>query len=264
MSTLKTLDFWSQHHLDENMVGHWKIGPLELWLKRYPNEWRIYSKGHQNYALKDIQKIIPFTEAIPAHLDVHRFGVNHTCEELYFNPVLAERPVVVRPERPFHLPAKEQVAIFVSNSVWLNVAYGKKNSNLVTLPILRPSDTWFGRDTMEGELCFSARTKAKIRFSDLEFFPYRAVTKIIIENKSKKDLFLERVKVPIPYLSLYISQEQVFFTDTIVFTKTDDDSHAIHYEQPPQDVAGKCLIIHRPHRIEERSLVSKALANLLG
>lgn len=261
---LRALDFWNTHNLALDNIGHWKIGPLELWIKRYENEWRIYSKRSSNPSIKEINAKVPVLENIPPNLDAQRFGVRETSPELTFHPVLSDRAVVVRPEKPFHLPAKEEVSIFVNTSVWLKISYGPAKMPMATLPIYRPSDTWFGSSTTDGELCYSARSKAKIRFNDLEIYPYRAVTNIQLQNKSNTDLFLERIKVPIPALSLYLSEEQVYFTDSMIYCREPDAKHINITYNPPPKVAGKCVLIHRPHVRLEQNLVSKAISQLLG
>lgn len=262
---LKTLDFWTSHHIPHMGIGHWKIGPLELWIRRYENEWRIYSRSLENPSLKDIAVQIPSPENHPPNINVLRFGVQETTDTLTFQPVLADRPIVVRPEKPFHLPKKEEVSIYVMHSVWLRINFGKQQVMLTTLPIYRPSDTWFGPSTIDGELCYSARSKAKIRFNDLELYPYRAVTKIQLQNKSSQDLFLERIKVPLPSLSLYLSENQVFFTDSMIYSKQPDAKEVnITYNPPPQDVSGQCILIHKPTQRSEQNFVSKALTQLIG
>ena len=262
---LKTLDFWNQHQLANNTIGHWKIGPLEFWIKRYDNEWRIYHRSLENPSLKDITIQLPAIDTQPSNIEVQRFGVHETCDQLTFQPVLANRPIVVRPEKPFHLPSKEEVSIYVSHSVWLKISFGLKNTPLITLPIYRPSDTWFGSNTIDGELCYSARSKAKIRFNDLEIFPYRAVTKIQLQNKSNSDVFLERIKVPLPSLSLYLSEKQIHFTDSMIYTRQPESKEiSITFNPPPQDTAGKCLLIHKPHVRYEQNFVTKAINHLLG
>lgn len=262
---LKALDFWTSHHLPTMAIGHWKIGPLELWIRRYENEWRIYSRSLENPSLKDILVQIPSSENHPPNINVHRFGVHETTDILTFQPVLADRSIVVRPEKPFHIPAKEEVPIYVMHSVWLKVNYGASHINLTKLPIYRPSDTWFGSSTIDGELCYSTRSKAKIRFDDLELFPYRAVTKIQLQNKSNNDVFLERLKVALPSLSLYLSENQVFFTDSLIYSRQPEGKEInISIHPAPQDVAGKCILIHKPLVKQEQNLVSKAINHLLG
>ena len=262
---LKAIDFWTSHHLPNMEIGHWKIGPLEFWIRRYDNEWRIYSRSLENPSLKDIVVQIPASDNHPPNIDVHRFGVHETTDLLTFQPVLADRSIVVRPERPFHLPTKEEVSIYVMHSVWLKINYGPKHTTLTTLPIYRPSDTWFGSSSIDGELCYSARSKAQIRFTDLELFPYRAVTKILLKNKSSTDLFLERLKVALPTLSLYLSENQVFFTDSLVYNRQPEGKEInISVHPAPADVAGKCILIHKPTIKYEQNLVSKTINHLLG
>ena len=262
---LKAIDFWTNHFIPAGATGHWKIGPFEVWIRRFDNEWRIYSRSLENPSLKDIIVQVPALSPHPHNIDVHRFGVHSTTDQLTFQPVLADRPIVVRPEKPFHIPAKEDVSIFVMHSVWLKINYGVKQITLTKIPIYRPSDTWFGSSTIDGELCYSARSKAKIRFEDLELFPYRAVTKILLQNLSNQDVFLERLKVALPSLSLYLSETQVFFTDSLVYsTQPGGKEISITINPAPQAVAGKCILIDKPSVKTERSFVSKAIHHLLG
>src|SRR5690606_13684881 len=116
----------------------------------------------------------------------------------------------------------EEVTIFVSTPLWLNLTVGPEFTRLLSMPILRLSDSWFGVDPTEGELCYAARSKAKLRFEDLSLIQYRAVTKIILCNSSSQQMFLERIKVPVHNLSLYRSKEDGLLTETITIVKDDD------------------------------------------
>ena len=58
------------------------------------------------------------------------------CELL---PNLADRPVVARPAVPFFIPPGEELELFVSTPIWVQLRSG--TTDLVELPCLRPSDT---------------------------------------------------------------------------------------------------------------------------
>src|SRR5690606_271541 len=159
-----------EYQMDLDATGHWKLGPLHLWVARFKNEWRISNTSSHDPDDRTIEVESPFKghTSIPKDIEIARFGGKETGSSIRFTPALADRPVVIRPEMPFYLPSNDEVTIFVSTPLWLNVTVQPNSRKLFSIPILHLSDSWFGADPTEGELCYAARSKAKLRFEDLK------------------------------------------------------------------------------------------------
>ena len=91
------------------------------------------------------------------YANTERHASSETAEAVWLRPLLADRALVSRPVTPLYVPAGETVIIFVRSSLWLRIEAGDSLIPLQELPILRPSDTWFGLTTMEGEFVTPAR-----------------------------------------------------------------------------------------------------------
>lgn len=259
------LNIWDEYQIDQGTTGHFKIGPLHLWVTRFKNEWRISSNSNNDSEDRTIEVEIPFHGIIPTNLETSRFGGKETGSGIRFTPILADRPVVIRPEMPFYLPSSEEVTIFVSTPMWLSLTVAPQFNKLFSFPILRLSDSWFGPDPTEGELCYAARTKAKLRFEDLTLIQYRAVTKIILRNESSKQLFLERVKVPVNNLSLYRSKDAGLLTETITIVKDDDHKEMrLRLDKPKETEFGSAAKISMPREPLEKNIFLKAINTLIG
>lgn len=256
---------WDEYQIDLQASGHWKIGPLHLWITRFKNEWRISSSSSHDPDDRTIEIEVPFEKEFLENIETNRFGGKETQASIRFSPALADRPVVIRPEMPFFLPANEEVTIYVSTPLWLNLTLEPQARKLLSIPILRLSDSWFGPDPTEGELCYAARTKAKLRFEDLSLIQFRALTKIILKNSSSKQLFLERIKVPVNNLSLYHSTEAGLLTETITIIKEEDQLEMkMRLEKPTEAEFGKPIKISMPRDPIQKNIFLKAINTLIG
>ncbi len=259
------MKIWNEFQIDTKASGHWKIGPLHLWITRYKNEWRIGSTSSNDPEDRKIEIETPFKGEFPLEIDTNRFGGKETEATVRLTPAMADRPVVIRPEMPFYLPSNDEVTIYVSTPLWINITVEPKSRKLLSLPVLRLSDSWFGPDPTEGELCYAARSKAKLRFEDLSLIQYRAVTKIILKNNHNKQLFLERIKVPVNNLSLYQSEQAGLLTETITIIKEDDVSEMKMKLDSPNEVEfGSPIKIAMPREPIQKNIFLKAFNTLIG
>jgi len=51
-------------------------------------------------------------------------------------------------EQPLGVPPGEQASVYVSSPLWVRIETGKPAKLLCELPTFRPSDTWFGPNTI--------------------------------------------------------------------------------------------------------------------
>ncbi|HEX6551088.1 MAG TPA: hypothetical protein VF117_10480 [Gammaproteobacteria bacterium] len=247
-------------------MGRWHIGPLELWVQHLAGEWRLaWRSGEelmQQVARVELNLPIRSPEA---DMQVYRFSLRETDRPLRLSPALADRPVVVRPEMPLFIPSGEEVTLFVSTTLWVTVSAGSQSPMLIEMPTLRPSDTWFGPNTRQGELCYASRTLAHTRIEDIVPRPHRAITPVRIRNHGHEPLLLERLSVPVPLLTLYENKAGEFWTQSVLLERSGRDDQArlqLGDARLPGGMALKQIGV--PRQIDDDSSVFRALSRFFG
>jgi hypothetical protein len=178
-------------------------------------------------------------------------------------PRLPDRPVVSRPDTPFYVLAGEEIRLFVSSPVWVHVLSGERE--LLEIPIYRPSDTWFGPSTREGEVCYASWTSGRTELAELPRRPHRAVATVRVENHTEKSVLVERLNIPVPYLALYAAADGSLWTQGVTLRMVEDGATAeIHIakEGPPE--APGATRLADPREDADRNLLVRALSALIG
>ena len=220
-------EWWGSVVIPHDRCGRWRIGPLSLCIQRLEGEWRISRSTSGDATATDLEVEVPCE--CPELLDeeeVSRFGVSGANETLLLRPALADRDVVSSPQLPFYIPAGESVTIYVSHPLWVQVLMGKEETVLDEFAIHQPPDTWFGPDTQTGKLCYAARSFCELRRAAVHDRPHRATTALLVKNRAATELYLERIKLPVPYLSLYADPDSAnLWTEDVVLEGFED--HAL-------------------------------------
>lgn len=237
------LVWWGRYSLDANQTALWEIGPLKLAIQRRTDEWRI--------AYEPVQEVNPDTtnwQFQPAAPDIStldyantaRYASGETAQTVWLRPLLADRALVSRPVTPLYVPAGETAIIFVGSPLWLRIEVGDPPVPLQELPILRPSDTWFGPTTMEGELCYASRTYARLNLENAPIGPRHAVTQVTIQNRANTQLLVEHLKLPVPYLELFEASDGLLWTQGVTMTRSrDTDMADFQIAQTPPEHFGE-------------------------
>lgn len=206
--------WWQPQTLALDECWRYAIGPMTLYLKRQPQEWLFsheYCKDPDSAYRVESQS----AACLPELLACQRFIFKHSPATFRLQPKLLERPVVIKTRQSVSIPAGEQCIFYISTPVQITLCLQDPLQALFTLPIQRLSDTWFGTNTQQGELCFADKTHARHSLEDIPARPHRAVTPITIENRSAKMLTIDKLSIPLPYLALYGGDDGSLWTDPI-------------------------------------------------
>jgi hypothetical protein len=215
------LDWWGSFALDEGLdVLAWRIGPLILQARYWPQEWRLAWR-HLDDPQDTAQDFARLAEMDETDCRIARFGLREAGRALALRPRLADRSVVVRPDTQLFIPPGEECLIYVSTPAWVEVTTGN-GLVLAEVPTYRPSDSWFGPDTRDGELCYASRTLARLRIEDVVPRPHRIVSPVTVRNRGADALQLERVSVPVRLLPLYATARHQLWTQPLVMERTAD------------------------------------------
>jgi hypothetical protein len=220
------MQWWGSYELTNGRWARWRIGPLELFAQPRGQEWLFASRtvGAPLDASLEIEPTVDH-EPDPARYKTLRYVVGRACGRLKLAPRLPDRPVIFQPERPLYVLAGQDVVLFVTTVVWV-AAINEDDRNLYETPVQRPSDTWFGPNTMEGELCYSSRTSARTDRAALGYMPHRAATPIEIRNHGFDTLEVQQLRVPLPALALYHDRQDLLWTDAVLFLREHHESQA--------------------------------------
>lgn len=256
--------WWGEYTFSDGQALRWRIGPLSIHIQRLSREWRV---GYQrtNSADDPVVAVERARPADPAAIPEvqHRFVYRRTTDTLWLTPALADRSVVARPVSPFYVPPGEEAVLFVSSPLWVHIAANYNRQLLESVPIVRPSDTWFGPSTREGELCYASTTHCRLSLEELPIRPHRAVTPVQIINRATESLLIERINLPVIYLSLYSAEPGQLWTDMVTITREALDENAslrLHKRPPPQ--ASEATLVCEPQLHADKGILSRAFTAL--
>jgi hypothetical protein len=223
---LKMKPWWGEFEFALGQTLRWQIGPKALSISRAEGEWIVASEEGRDRLDRRLTVAEAAAKLIGDEVDVERFAVRDDSRTLRLVPALPDRPLIVNTAKPFFVPANEAATLYVSVPLWFRVLLAGSDAELVDSATARPSDTWFGPDTLSGEFCYASRTNARLHMGDLPFRPHRAVSTVRIRNYAASTLPLEKLKVPVQNLSLFASDEGHLWTETLTLERKENSENA--------------------------------------
>lgn len=220
--------WWGTYQVEEGQSRFWRIGNLIVCVDRVTNEWHIASC--QVGSVTDNPDSIDDNFSIPTEKLNFKTFTFHTQADIELKPVLANLPLSSKLEHPLHIPGGEDILLYVSSPVWVRVETGKGHTILDEFPTLDLSDTWFGPNTREGELCYAGHTQCSPHLKDIPSGPDRITTPMLIKNHARDTLVLSSVIVPLEYLSVYCDDANFLWTEQLYVYREEDDDPATEVE----------------------------------
>lgn len=223
--------WWGTFSLDQHSGGEWQIGPSTLWVYRSSHDWRVVHRPSMDPVSADPMAqrsalSVPLAEedmssilhAEEPELMTHRYSVRRTSGSVALRPAMADRPVVTRPEHPLSVLPGEAVTLYLSTPLWVRIELVESERTLTEVPSHQMSDTWFGPSPLEGVLCYATRTAGRLRLDRLPLRLHRALTPLTVRNRATEPLALERVQLPAPHLALYVTPDDILWTEGVTMT----------------------------------------------
>lgn len=256
--------WWGSNEFAVGGTKRWRIGPLTLWVKRLAQEWWLAFERDEHDRQSPVAALDCEDSVWADHPNVERYITRRAQILLHVTPVLADRPVVTRPLLPLHLCAGEEATIFVSLPVWIRLEAGQQRLMIKEVAIQRLSDTWFGGSTLEGELCYASTTHCRPDLSEIPVYAYRAITPVLIQNRSDQTLVMERLNLPVHHLSIYGSEENRLWTSGVSLKWEEGATVAMNIETRPPVQAGKAKLLCGPRHALDKGGVIRAVTSLFG
>jgi hypothetical protein len=256
--------WWGEPELELGQAARWRIGPLSLYAHRLEHEWRVVAERGPDPFTTALEVEHPFPVAlIPPAKDALRLAFKAAPARLFLSPAMADRSLVLRPEGAVLIPPNESVQLFVSTPLWLRLRFGAKDGPEHELPIYRPSDTWFGARTTEGELCYASRTHALLVLEDVIRRPHRAITAVTVKNRCEEPLRLDRLKLPVRHLTLFAGHDDSLWTEGVTLDRDSPDEVAsMRVEAAPPHAAGAVTKLSEPRERAGGNVVFRAFEAL--
>jgi len=258
--------WWGDYSLAAGTSGVWKIGAFSVRLERTEKEWRIYLKRGSVHGESgaDVSVEIP-AEVGEQFQGLKRYCFRETTGLVRLMPALADRPVVTRPFLPFYVPSRQEATIFASSPLWITIHVNDPPQQMDEFPIFRPSDTWLGASTMDGELCYASRTNCFLSPEEVPGRPHRAITPVKIWNRALGPLLLERVSLPVKHLSLFAGSDGNLWTEHVTLERTEGGVSAdLRITEGPPPYAGEASLVSEPRERLEKNIMVRALGAIFG
>ena len=212
--------WFGQYTFELNQTFYLNFGTLEVWITRKTKEWLIHYTHHHTLLDEPEQVQIHPTAEIPKQSDgIKRIVTTQTHSSLDIMPLLADRALVSRPTIPTIIAQGEVITLFVTCSCWCHIKIHGTDITLLDIPIKRYSDTWFGPNPREGELCYASKTSASLDAEGYITKPYRAKIPIKIINRLGESFCLERLNIPVPYLDVFIDEQYQLWGQGLSFLR---------------------------------------------
>jgi hypothetical protein len=252
--------WWGDYHFSEEESARWAIGQLEFAIYRTSKEWRIFHKQAPEREGWHFEKGDPLPQE-SAEIERHVF--DQTTESLTILPVLPDRDLVTSPWTQVHLSPGEKVTIYVGCPLWVRLQITKTGEVLEDLAIQRLSDTWFGPSVLEGDLCYGLHSHVVLEPGNLDAPHLYARTQVHVENQSSRRFILERIKLPVRYLSLFGAADGQLWTESLIATPEDNSELAsIQIRAGAPLIAGEAQRIVSPREVSQPGLLMRVFSSL--
>lgn len=257
---------WAQpYELASGQTQHHKLGHVRLWVTLLDQEWQVRSETRAPET-----DPVGWTESIGHQLphtsvSLQRFIREGKSSTVTFIPAVANRPTVIRPYHPLTIPGGTRCTIYVGTVVWMKICAGPNQTLLTEVPLAVPSLTWVGRNTMEGELCYSSSSFGRLVLDALPKRAWRATTPVTIINRRTEPLLLERFSLPTPLLSLHQNERgQLWTPGVVVEVATDMNSASLHVDESLLVAAGPCKQVAPAREKAARGRLVRAIDRVFG
>lgn len=186
---------------------------------------------------------------------VEYFACQEAVPVIRAKPILPDRSIVVRPEKPQMVLPGEQTLFFVSIPVWIQFELVRpKPVAFKTLPVVVRSATWYG-DPMSGEHCYAEKSSAAKALNRIEPCDWQVICPITIRNRAATSLEVKRLCIQVRHLGIFQGQERLWthpaaivYEEGLASLKADYEGKAPTWEPiirtlcEPRDPARKSLL----------------------
>ena len=230
---------WGQLQLPDEETVAVRVGPRDLWFSRQGSEvWLTHAPGDDGDASGE-PAASPEEDAEWA-----RWAAPSDFEgEIRLRPALPDRPVVLVPERSFHLVRRARSRVYLRVPLFIQVELaGSHPQVLAEVPSVTLSDTWLGT-FLEGRLAYWLPTGAEAVHDPGAALSHEAACPLSLANRTPASLEVQKVALRARHLSLF-HHESGFWTDEtkIVYREEGAEGEVETTGAVPPEAQGATLV----------------------
>jgi hypothetical protein len=254
------MDIWDEHKIEQGVCYKTNIGPLTIFVRKIEDEIQIADlrKGGIPAGANGESVFEPFDD-VPEDVHWTRYISESKTDAIRVFPVMPDRAVLVRPEQPLKLPPGRKATFYVRIPVWVKISIpDAAETMLCEIPTVEQSNIWAG-DPISGELCYSLRTKARRKFIDYAPMPHRVICPILIQNKSKEIVDIERICVQSQHLNIYSAESLMWTNDIEILYQSEDNTGTINYSNKPSELRPDARVLSMARMPKKKTLLKRGL-----
>lgn len=254
--------WWGRIPLTEQRCALWTVGSVRLWAARFGPVLRVARAWGPvvEQARVETGVDLPGDAAEP----IGEFHCARPPDALDLMPMQPDRPVVSRPAAPLYVPAGDAVTLYLETPVWLCLRLPEGARELLEVPSVRLSDTWFGPSKLSGELAYASRLVAGIDPA-APLPAHVARSALTYRNRTRTQLAVERIAVPAPALGVYAGTDGRLWSEALTVEQRAGDELALASvgTGAPVQAGAAHLLGHARARPAQGSFALRAVAALL-
>lgn len=226
---LEHLPWWGSFQVAEEQSHYSKIGDMIICIDRFNQEWHLASyQEQQSDTARKTSKIL---------------GAYFDQDTVTLKPALPDRTTVFKLDYPLFVPHRTEMTLYTCAPVSIRTEIGLSSLFWGEITTDTLPDTWRGKNTQEGELCYAANIPASLRLDNMQADTWHTITPISVHNKTGEGIFLKEVFIPFPFLSIYTSTEHQLWTEQVkLFFEEVDQPDTLITQGPPQEINDPILI----------------------
>lgn len=216
--------WWGRVPLTDQRCAVWSVGSVRLWAARFGPVLRVLRAWGPVTEQASVQTSadLPGDGAEP----IGEFHCAHPPDALELMPMQPDRPVVSRPAAPLYVPAGDAVTLYLETPVWLCLRLPDGARELLEVPSVRLSDTWFGPTTLSGELAYASRLVAGTDPA-APLAAHVARSALTYRNRTRAQLAVQRIAVPAPALGIYAGIDGRLWSEALTVEQRAGDELAL-------------------------------------
>lgn len=226
-------NFWQSHEVGKHQTMQLDLGPLRVRVHRGQREWYV---SHEKMDEGTGPCSLSITDSpLDRSFEWTRWIFDSAIDKVELRPALPDRAIIVRPEMPMSLMPRQEILFFVELPVNLVLMAGKKHEEVIEIPTMVLSNSWFGSFS-EGELCYALKTTAKMHLDELVPRPNRAIFPLEVRNVSSQQLNFERLCLRPQHLNVYSGASRLWTNRGRVSYRGETNWSRIVYTSSPPGI----------------------------
>ena len=256
--------WWGEFDIAEQQTIAWLMGQRQLAGRRESNEYYLWNIAHEETSDQAIAIKRYYSADDLGNTGLIRHLSKATDNCVIVAPRLADRSFIAKPSAILKVLPEGEAQIYVSTPLWFSMKT-PGGITLIDTPWQRPSDSWFGPSTREGELCYAKYTDARLNYEKIEHHNYRAVTPVNIINRHEEVLSIERISVSVRLLQLYHDENLNLWTQPLtIIRETGEDNAEIQLGSQNPDDLPSLNPVNDARDLSEKKTLMRNLTSLLS